>query len=216
MFMHNASSLLGGQGSRNFRVVRVVAVPLTSLDVASTIRVNAFHFPPSPPPDSTVVLPFSRDGANEGVSNLTRSIRELSTRLPPRAANLAKTISMNTDDRWDGSIAVPGARLYKRRLKSTKERIRITKVLPTPGPLFPIVLIGIHGVRGRPFYQYHIIPDAIMSYRAIVSQEAYRQPLNAPLPLSPPFNVSLSHSLLPFNRSIIDQLGKRERGKKPC
>lgn len=140
------------------------------------------------------------------------AIRELSTRLPPRAkANLAKTISMNTDDRWDGSIAVPGARLYKRRLKSTKGRIRITKVLPTPGPLFPIVLIGIHGVRGRPFYQYHIIPDAIMSYRAIVSREAYRQPLNTPLPLSPPFNVSLSHSLLPFNRSIIDQLGKRER-----
>lgn len=140
------------------------------------------------------------------------AIRELSTRLPPRAkANLAKTISMNTDDRWDGSIAVPGARLYKRRLKSTKGRIRITKVLPSPGPLFPIVLIGIHGVRGRPFYQYHIIPDAIMSYRAIVSREAYRQPLNTPLPLSPPFNVSLSHSLLPFNRSIIDQLGKRER-----
>ena len=63
-----------------------------------------------------------------------------------------------------------------------------------------------------------------MSYRAIVSQEAYRHgaPRNllmhastAPPILSPPpFNVSLSHSLLPFNRSIVDKNLEKQKGTR--
>lgn len=39
------------------------------------------------------------------------------------------------------------------RLKSTNERIRITELLPTW--TIVCVLIGIHGVCGRAFYQWH-------------------------------------------------------------
>lgn len=46
-------------------------------------------------------------------------------------------------------LALPGARLYKRRLKSTKERIRITEVLPTRGPLFAFSLAFMGCAAGR-------------------------------------------------------------------
>lgn len=106
---------------------------------------------------------------------------------PAPKAKLVETIPMNTDDRWDATrrewtraASQPGARLYKRRLKSTKERIRITEVLPTRGPLFAFSLAFMGCAAGRSINT--IIPDAIMSYRAIVSSEAYRpgsEPLNA-------------------------------------
>lgn len=106
---------------------------------------------------------------------------------PMSKTKLVETISMNTDDRWDATrcewtraASLPGARLYKRRLKSTKERIRITEVLPTRGPLFAFSLAFMGCAAGRSINT--IIPDAIMSYRAIVSSEAYRPgfvPLNA-------------------------------------